>query len=76
MKLIKFICNREQITIANTTDESLAEYKNVFVGIGKMPGKCNNHLKPGVTPFAQPLRREPLALQDRLRKELEQLVCC
>ncbi|KAK2718493.1 hypothetical protein QYM36_005727 [Artemia franciscana] len=74
LNLIKFIYNIEQTPVASTTDEILAEYKNVFKAIGKMPGKCKIHLKPGVIPSVQPPRKVPLVIQDRLKNELERQV--
>ncbi|KAK2709280.1 hypothetical protein QYM36_013070 [Artemia franciscana] len=74
LNLIKLIYNIEQTPVASTTDEILVEYKDVFEGIGEMPGKCKIHLKPGAIPSVQPPRKVPLAIQDKLKNELEQLV--
>ena len=74
MNLIKFIYNVEHIPVANSTDQILAEYEDVFEGIGKMPGKCKIHLKPGAIPSVQPPRRVPMAVQNKLKNELERLV--
>ncbi|XP_065572402.1 uncharacterized protein LOC136034857 [Artemia franciscana] len=74
LNLIRFIYNIEQTPVTSNTDEILAEYKDVFEGIGKMPGKCKIHLKPGVIPSVQPPRKVPLAIQDKLKNELERLV--
>ncbi|KAK2707572.1 hypothetical protein QYM36_015319 [Artemia franciscana] len=52
----------------------LTEYKDVFKSIGKMPGKCKIHLKPRAIPSVQQPRKVPLAIQDKLKNELEQLV--
>ncbi|KAK2704046.1 hypothetical protein QYM36_017622 [Artemia franciscana] len=68
LNLIKFIYNIEQ---TSTTDEILAEYKDVFKSIGKIPGKCKIHLKPGAIPSVQPPRKVPLAIQDKLKNELK-----
>ena len=74
LNLIKFIYNIEQTPVTSTTDEILVEYKDVFEGIGKMPGKCKIHLKPRAIPSVQPPRKVPLAIQDKLKNELERLV--
>ena len=37
LNLIKFIYNIEKTPVTSTMDEILAEYKDVFEGIGKMP---------------------------------------
>ncbi|KAK2722764.1 hypothetical protein QYM36_003081 [Artemia franciscana] len=55
-------------------DEILAEYKDVFEGIGEIPGKCKIHLKPEATPSVKPPIKVPLAIQDKLKNELERLV--
>ena len=71
LNLIKFIYNIEQTPVTSTTDEILVEYKDVFEGIGEMSGKCKIHLKPGAIPSVQPPRKVPLAIQDKLKNELE-----
>ncbi|KAK2724053.1 hypothetical protein QYM36_002413 [Artemia franciscana] len=68
LNLIKFICNIEQTPVTSTTDGILVEYKDVFEGIGEMPGKCKIHLKPGAIPSVQPPRKVSLAIQDKLKK--------
>ncbi|XP_065584468.1 uncharacterized protein LOC136043480 [Artemia franciscana] len=67
LNLIKFIYNIEQTPVTGTTDEILAEYKDVFEGIGKMPEKCKIHLKPRAIPSVQPPRKVPSAIQDKLK---------
>ena len=55
------------------TAQVLAEFPTVFQGVGLFPGECNIHTDPDIVPVVQPPRRVPIALQDRLKLELERM---
>ena len=55
------------------TDRVLSEFSEVFEGIGLFPGECTIHTDPSIPPVIHPPRRVPLALQDKLRSELDQM---
>ena len=57
----------------NGTAKILDEYKDVFEGVGKLPGKCKIHLKEGAVATVQPPKRIPFALQEKLKEELDHL---
>ena len=52
---------------------AVAEKRDVFQGIGEFPGECNLHVDPHATLVVYPPRRVPLALQDRLKQELNKM---
>ena len=55
-------------------EEVLNEYKDVFSGIGKFPGKPYKiHLKADAIPVTYPPRRVPKRLQERLKNTLDRL---
>eukprot|EP00105_Crassostrea_gigas_P044027 XP_019928175.1 PREDICTED: uncharacterized protein K02A2.6-like [Crassostrea gigas] len=51
----------------------MLEFSEVFEGIGLFQGECSIHTDPAVHPTVHPPRRVPLALQDKLKKELERM---
>ena len=55
------------------TNRVLSEFSDVFNGIGLFPGECIIHTDPNVPPVIHPPRRVPLALQDKLKLELDQM---
>ena len=75
MKLIKFILNLTNDSPApmmrNETANLLKEYKDVFEGVVKLPGKCKINLKEGAVPTVQPPKRVPFTLQEKLTEELD-----
>lgn len=52
----------------------LQTYKDVFTGLGCMPGTHKIVLNPDHTPVIHPSRRIPLSLQDKLKSTIENLV--
>ena len=51
------------------------EFPEVFTGLGKMKDtQITLHIDPSVTPIAQPLRRTPFQLRERVEGKLKQLV--
>lgn len=75
LKLIKLILTvaEEEAKPCTDTDSLLKEYTDVFQGIGEFPGECNLHVDPHATPVVYPPRRVPIALRDRLKKELDKM---
>ena len=58
----------------------LASHKDLFQGIGLLPGTCSLYLKDGAVPVVCPARKVPFGLQDKLKAELEsmeakQIIC-
>lgn len=51
----------------------MVEFSEVFEGIGLFQGECSIHTDPAVHPTVHPPRRVPLALQDKLKNELERM---
>ena len=57
------------------TSKLLEEYNDLFHGIGKMEGvKVDLHVDRAVTPVAQPHRRVPFSVRQKLEAELEKLL--
>ncbi|XP_062534340.1 uncharacterized protein LOC134203485, partial [Armigeres subalbatus] len=48
-------------------------HDEIFVGYGKFPGTVSLEVDQSVTPSIQPPRRVPIAMREKLRKELEAL---
>ena len=51
----------------------LTESKDVFEGLGSFPGEHKIQLQPEVNPLIHPPRKVPIALRDKLEKELERM---
>ncbi|KAK2707858.1 uncharacterized protein LOC136028662 [Artemia franciscana] len=75
MKLIKFILNLTHNSSApmmrNETTKMLDKYKDVYEGVGKLPGKCKIHLQEGAVPTLQLPKRVLFAHQEKLKEELD-----
>ncbi|MCG8048271.1 MAG: RNase H-like domain-containing protein [Candidatus Thiodiazotropha endolucinida] len=52
----------------------LTTHKDLFEGIGLMPGTCTLHLKDDAIPVVCPARKVPFGLQDKLKAELDSMV--
>ena len=51
------------------------EYKDVFNGLGKLKNRTVKlHIKEDATPIAQPLRRVPFQLREKVKSELDELL--
>lgn len=59
---------------ADSTTEIVREYKDVFQGIGCLPNQYKIQLKENAEPVIHAARKVPLALKERLRKELKSLI--
>jgi len=57
-------CNRDQV---------LAEYGDVFKGVGLFPGKCTIHVDPKAVPVVHAPRKVPLTIRDKLKAELDKM---
>lgn len=57
-----------------TADQLKKEYPDVFEGTGLLEGKYHIELDTSVRPVVHPPRKVPVALKQKLKKELDQLV--
>ena len=61
--------------IAETSKELKQQCPAVFSGVGKLNTKqVSLHIDPNMTPVAQPLRRSPFNLRERLESNIESLL--
>lgn len=51
----------------------LATNKDLFEGIGLLPGTCSLHMKDDAVPVVCPTRKVPFGLQDKLKAELDSM---
>ena len=63
---------------ANNTEQQSREtvinhYKDVFDGLGKLPGEYHMCLKPGIKPVQHAPRKVPIHLRPQLKEQLERL---
>ncbi|XP_060606617.1 uncharacterized protein K02A2.6-like [Ruditapes philippinarum] len=49
----------------------LRDFREVFHGFGKLPGACSIKVDPRYSPVIHPPRRVPVALQSKVKKELD-----
>ena len=64
------------IATAVSTSESsdiIREFDDVFTGRGRMPGQVNLQVDPNIQPVIMRPRRVPIAVQPKLKTELERL---
>ena len=53
----------------------MSDYKGVFDGVGKLKDyQVKLHVNPDVPPVAQPVRRTPFSLRDKVKNKVEELV--
>ena len=53
----------------------MSDYKGVFDGVGKLKDyQVKLHVNPDVPSVAQPVRRTPFSLRDKVKKKVEELV--
>lgn len=56
-------------------DELLEEFKDRFVGMGKLKGvQVDLNVDPGVKPVGQPPRRQPFSVRQKMEEELQHLL--
>ena len=68
--LIRLVDN---VQIKQGKNEMCRKYSDVFSGIGKFPKQYDIKIKDNVNPVCNPPTRLPIALQDKLKFELEML---
>ena len=50
-------------------------YKEIFEGVGKLKDyQAKLYVDPNITPVAQPVRRTPFSLRDKVKEKIEELV--
>ena len=55
--------------------EILCDYKEIFEGVGRLRGyQVKLHVHPEVPAVAQPVRRTPFSLREKVKKKTEELV--
>ena len=56
-------------------EEILHGYKGIFEGVGKLTGyQVKLHVDPEVPTVAQPVRRTPFSLREKVKEKIEELV--
>ena len=60
---------KEVSTVQNLTES----YKDVFEGLGCLPGEHKIQLDETVPPVIHPCRKVPFALHDKLKQELDRM---
>ena len=56
-------------------EEILHDYKGIFEGVGKLTGyQVKLHMDPEVPAVAQPVRRTPFSLREKVEEKIEELV--
>jgi len=50
------------------------EYKEVFKGVGRLPGEHKIKLRVNAEPVIHPARKVPVALKERLKEKLDTLI--
>ena len=62
-----------------TSDESLTQerilhnYRDVFTGLGKLPGTYHKDIDPNAKPVQENPRRVPIPVKDELKRKIEEL---
>lgn len=70
MKLIKVQYENIEVVHAVANDDILIPYKDVFTGLGNMPGVVHLTLEAEAKPVVMPPRRVPLSIKEDLKEEL------
>lgn len=66
---------QKEATPKKVTDSDwVKEYKEVFKGIGRLPGEHKIKLKENAIPVIHPARKVPVALKKKLREKLDSLI--
>lgn len=73
LKLVKRVSQVNNISINKNIDEILANYNDVFKGIGCMNVAYAIKVKYNAEPNIHPPRRVPFTLHDRLKNKLNEL---
>ena len=62
-----------KVEAAILKESMLEEFADVFVGEGKLEGHLHLEIDPSVTPVQLPTRKVPIAVKEKLKKELSGL---
>jgi hypothetical protein len=78
LKLLEF--NEEsvhQVTVSRiaplTKQQVLTNYKDIFTGLGQLPGKYHIETDPTVKPVQNNPRRVPIPVQEELKQKIDEL---
>ena len=64
-----------QICTVTSKETIMSDYKEIFEGVGKLKDyQVKLHVTPDVPPVAQPVRRTPFSLRDKVKEKIEELV--
>lgn len=63
----------DSLSEANNSSNILDGYKDVFTGLGQMPGTYHIKIDKNISPVVHAPRRVPLALEDKLKKTLMEM---
>jgi len=64
-----------QICTVTSNETVMSDYKEIFEGVGKLKDyQVQLHVNPDVPPVAQPVRRTPFSLRDKVKEKIEDLV--
>ena len=67
-------CDVLSLAISPTSNTILEEYKDVFEGLGELPGEYKITTDESVKPKVHPPRRVPVAVRPRIKEKLDELV--
>lgn len=68
--LVKRTCE-VQVALGSTKELVVEQYKDVFSGLGTLPGTYKIEMKDNAIPKVQPPRRVPLTVRDKLKETLD-----
>ena len=64
-----------RICTVTSSETIMSDYKEIFEGVGKLKDyQVKLHVNPDVPPVAQPVRRTPFSLRDKVKEKIEELV--
>ena len=64
--------NKREVSAKSLSKESiLAQYKDIFEGIGLLEGEVSIRTNPNIPPVVHAPRKIPLSLKDKLKQELD-----
>ena len=64
-----------RIYTVTSSETIMSDYKEIFEGVGKLKDyQVKLHVNPDVHPVAQPVRRTPFNLRDKVKEKIEELV--
>ena len=65
----------EAVNVVSENNDVLGRFENVFKGVGKLNGhKVKLHINPNIKPVAQPLRRIPYGLRNKVDEQIDDLL--